>query len=166
MSIVKNNAVIVDTCSQRLAALEKHLAAKAQIAINGVHHPVSALIAIFKSCLDTRAALLAARGVEKKALSERQSAEKARLAIENGLKAWVIAQFGATSPVAHEFGYGPKKARVLDVKTKARAVALAQATREARHTLGKKQKKKIKGAVVVPDEPAVPAKANGAVQPH
>jgi hypothetical protein len=47
-------------------------------------------------------------------------------------------------------GFGmsvPKSTGKKTVETKAKAIAQSQATREARHTMGKKQKKSIKGVV-------------------
>lgn len=158
----RSNSTVVDTCTLRLNALKKHLSAKTQVSINGVHYTVAQLIDAYQACLDTRAALLAAQASVKTALAERDAAENARLAIEHGLKVWVIGRFGATSPVAHEFGYGPKKAAATSPEAKVLAIARAKATREARRTLGKKQKQKIKGTVVVPAEPPAAVSNNSA----
>ena len=80
-----------------------------------------------------------------------------RLATDKGLKAWVVSQFGADSQEAKEFGFLPAKSTPKSAATKAQAVAKSLATRQARHTMGRKQKKGIKGTVVAPAAPAVPA---------
>jgi hypothetical protein len=54
-----------------------------------------------------------------------------------------------------DFGIAPPKARVVDPDTQVAAAAKARATRVARHTMGKNQKKDIKGTVA----PAAPVPA-------
>ena len=56
MSIIKNNSVIVATCTKRINALKKHIAAKTPILINGVPHTAAQLISAYNACLQTRAA--------------------------------------------------------------------------------------------------------------
>ncbi|HEY2515741.1 MAG TPA: hypothetical protein VGI39_32955, partial [Polyangiaceae bacterium] len=73
------------------------------------------------------------------------------------LKNWVFAKFGSTSQEAKDMGFLPRKRGVADTKAKYQATLQSEATREARHTMGKKQKQKIKGTIVVPTEPAAPA---------
>src|ERR1700722_13873308 len=62
------------------------------------------------------------------------------------LKAYVIASFGdaqdASSKLA-AFGYSPRKSTKKTLAVKVEAVDKTLATREARHTLGAKQKAKI-----------------------
>jgi hypothetical protein len=69
----------------------------------------------------------------------------------------VVNQFGATSKEAHEFGYLPARVPVRSVETKLQAVLQSKATREARHTMGSRQRKEIKGVLPAPGEPAPPA---------
>jgi hypothetical protein len=52
-----------------------------------------------------------------------------------------------------EFGFSPAKARKASVKTKANAADKAKATRQARGTMGKVQKKPIKGHPAAPATP-------------
>ena len=54
-------------------------------------------------------------------------------------------------------GFAPAKTGTKDVATKQAAVAQMKATREARHTMGRKQKAGIKGVVLPPSAPAAPA---------
>ncbi len=89
--------------------------------------------------------------------------------MDSALKPWVIGQFGPNSQEAIDFGFPPKKTATLSVEEKVQAVAQAKATREARGTMGKKARLKIKGVVpspatvhpgaasVVPTPPPTPA---------
>jgi len=152
-----SNAIVVDTCTQRLQALKSYVEPKAQIAIDGVVHKASDVIEIYQTCLDTRAALATKRAETKAAISDRANAESTRRTADRALKAWVANQFGVASQQAIDFGFPPPKTATRTADSKALAVQKAKATRAARHTMGKKQKAQIKGTVVVSTAPAAPA---------
>jgi hypothetical protein len=152
----QNNAAVVDSCTKRLNALTAYVDAKAQIAIGGKKLKASQVVAIYQSCLDSRAALATKRAETKAAMATRSSAETARKSADGALKAWVVNEFGEGSPQALDFGFAPPKKATRTVESKVNAVALAKATRAARHTMGKKQKSLIKGTMVVPVAPANP----------
>jgi hypothetical protein len=92
--------------------------------------------------------------------------------IVRNLRQYVINVFGETSPVLADFGFAPPKRATLTPEQKAAAAVKAKATRAARHTSGKKQKKAVKGdvtgIVVTPvtaqkpgTSPAAPAATTG-----
>jgi hypothetical protein len=159
MATIKNNAVIVDACSQRINALKKYVTPKTEIPIDGTPYKLAEVLDVFQGSLDARAEVTAKRSQLKASLSKRKEIEDTRRAIDVGLKAWVASQFGANSQQAHEFGFPPRKAAKKDIETKWHAVEQSRATREARHTMGKNQKEKVKGAVV---QMAPAASSNGA----
>jgi hypothetical protein len=152
-----NKSSIANGTSQRVTALKKYVTPKTEIAINGEHYKLADLIAVFQSSLDAQAEVTTKRAELKAALNVRDDAETAAHALDRGLKAWVANQYGDSSQEAHEFGYPPPRTAEKSVKTKMRAVEQALATRKARHTMGKKEKSKIKGTMVAPTEPAAPA---------
>ena len=92
--------------------------------------------------------------------NERQ-AEAAFRPIRKGMQQYVASRYGADSVKMAEFGFTPVKARKTDVRTKVGALDKAAATRLARHTMGKKEKLAIHGAVpattTAPSAPASPA---------
>jgi hypothetical protein len=161
----QNNAAVVDTCTKRLNALSAHVDAKAQIAIDGTKLKASQVIGIYQSCLDSRAALATKRAETKAAMATRSSAETARRRANRAVKAWVVNEFGEGSQQALDFGFVPPKKATRTVESKVQAVALAKATRGARHTMGKKQKSLIKGTPVVPVAPANPANTPAGASP-
>lgn len=79
------------------------------------------------------------------------------------LKPAIVALFGTRSVELEKFGIKPKKERRRSsVEEKAAAVERRRATREARHTLGRRQKADIKGADATgSDGAAPPAKGAG-----
>jgi hypothetical protein len=161
----QNNATVVDSCTQRLNALAAHVDTKAQISIDGTKLKASQVVAIYQSCLDSRAALATKRAETKAAMTTRSSAELARQRADKAVKAWVVNEFGEGSQQALDFGFAPPKKATRTVESKVNAVALAKATRAARHTMGKKQKSLIKGTIVVPVAPANPANTPAGASP-
>lgn len=165
MPNVLNNAKVVSVCGQRLIALNKFVKPKTAMTVNGQPVKPADLTAIYQNAIDTRTALITLRAAINKALSARDDAEATRLATDEGLKAWVVTQFGARSQEAQEFGFLPTKVGEKSVATKAVAVEKCLATRQARGTRGKRQKERIKGTLVAPATPAEPA-ANGVAGAH
>jgi hypothetical protein len=165
MSINQNNASVVTTCNQRLKALGKFVATKTQMSVNGKQVKPADVAAIYQTALDTRTVLVQHRTTYEQALVARDDAENARLALDKGLKAWVSSQFGADSQEAFEFGFSSPKVGAKTAETKAQAVQKLLATRQARRTMGKRQKAKIKGTVQAPTAPAEPAMTVPAATP-
>jgi hypothetical protein len=82
------------------------------------------------------------------------------------LRSQVFAQFGDSkdaSSTLKDFGYTPRKVTKPRVQTKADAAKKGRATRSARHTAGKNQKKDVKGTV--PAETPVAAPTSPAPAP-
>jgi len=153
-----NNSIVVDKCTQRLQAMKRYVKnMKSEIPINGVSHKASDVIGIYQTCLDTRGAVITKRAETKAAINERGEAEGARREADRALKAWVIAQFGVSSQEALDFGFPPPKVASRSVQNKTDAVALAKATRAARHTMGSRQKRGVVGSLAAPTAPAAPA---------
>ena len=157
MPIIKDNAKIVSTCGQRLIALKKFVKTKTAMTVGGEQMKLADLTAIYQAAIDTRTTLVPQRAAYDKALAARDSAEVTRRATDKKLKAWVVNEFGADSQEAQEFGFLPNKIGEASAATKATAVEKSLATRVARGTKGKRQREKIKGTIVAPAAPAVPA---------
>jgi hypothetical protein len=158
-----NSNSIAAACNQRIEGLKKHVTAKTEILINGESSSLAQTIAIYQGSLDARSALKAARNQAEVALQEWNAAEATRSSMDAGLKQWVFAKFGPSSQEAKDMGFTPRKVGKKSVATKNGAVEQSAATREARHTMGKKQKARIKGTVVVPTAPAAPATSEAPV---
>jgi hypothetical protein len=161
-----NQAEVVATCTARIKALKANVAStKAVVVLGGVAHKASDVVAIYQACLDNRATLDTQRAEVKATLATLEAADAKRIETERALKPWMINTFGATSKEAHDFGYLPPKKPVQSVDTKAQAKVRREATRAARHTMGPKQKEKIKGTMVVLTAPAAPANTVPAAAP-
>jgi hypothetical protein len=97
--------------------------------------------------------------------------------IIRALRSQVFAQFGDAKDAAGtlgDFGFSPRKVALRPVATKAGAAVKSRATRTARHTMGKVQRKQVKGtAATAPSgtaagatSPATPQGASGTVKPN
>jgi hypothetical protein len=153
-----NNNTIVTNNQKRINALKKYVTnSKTEIPVSGEVLKPAQVISVFQDSLDTRAAVTATQASYKSALADRVNAEVKRQATDDALKGWVLNRFGADSAEAHEFGYSARKSPVLSAAERATAVLQNHATRQARGTMGKKAKLKIKGTLVAPTVPAAPA---------
>lgn len=65
------------------------------------------------------------------------------------VRAHAQMSFGPNSGAYRDFGFRPRKQRRQSVESKVVAVEKAAATRKARHTMGKKQRRAIRGGVPV-----------------
>ena len=157
----QNLATIADTCNQRISAIKKDVPATTwAITIDGVR--VSA------ASTSSRSSRHASTGARRSRCYARRSRwlspsrtrpMRSGAALDPGLRDWVGSTFGATSQVAMDFGYAPKKKGSTSTQTKLHATLQSKATRKARQTLGSKQKEAIKGVVtaVIPSGPDAPA---------
>jgi hypothetical protein len=154
-----NTTEQTDMCTTRLKALSSYVDASSSetIAVNGKAYTPSQIVAMYQECLDTRAKLDTQRAQVRATQRARDVAEVQRRAVDRALKPWVINKFGDESQQAIDFGFPPAKKPTRTVKEKTNAVALSKATREARHTMGKRQKEAIKGTIPASTEPAAPA---------
>jgi hypothetical protein len=87
----------------------------------------------------------------EKAFHDAVTAQHAAIAKGNAnltaLKMLVRNQLGGTAGVQGDFGFQTPTRQTPSEETKAAAVAKRKATRAARHTMGKRQKAKVKGQV-------------------
>jgi hypothetical protein len=78
--------------------------------------------------------------------TEREAAVAMR-PYRSAMKTVLVSKYGKSSTKLLKYGFQPAKTPVRTTTSKSTAVAKAEATREARGTKGKKQKKAIKGNV-------------------
>jgi hypothetical protein len=85
--------------------------------------------------------------------------------VVSGVRTQLISQLGATAPALSDYGIPPRKTRqVPSVEERAKSVAKSRATREARHTMGPKERLDIKGTVPA-DVPPPPTEGSAGVLP-
>jgi hypothetical protein len=134
---------------------------KKTVLLNGASWKVDALI----KRLDGQVALLHASDAahtswRQAVLAQRNDAADARRLLR-AVEAMVTAAFGSDSHAYADFGYTPPKIAKRSAETTLAAVVKMKATRQARHTMGRKQRQSIRGTPA--SEPPVIGVINGVV---
>ncbi len=136
---------LADGLDEIAATIPTIIVGGAPVATKDIVAALHARIAAARVATSTRATWQAA------VRSERDEREKTK-ALVGVVKQTLLASFAGQVDALARFGLTPRKPRVVSPDTQVAAAAKARATRAARHTMGKKQKAEIKGAVPeVPD---------------
>jgi hypothetical protein len=157
MSLRKGNKQIMATkgkadratqAKQLIAGVEKHLGNMTQVVFTGGPFTPAQLTSKLQSIVTLRSDVDAAKAATKAKVAVERADMPALDAFWGALVAYVKATFGASPEVLADFGIAPKARAQLTVEEKAAAAAKRAATRTARHTMGTKQRKAVKGDVV------------------
>ena len=145
--INKTTATARDT--QIIAGIKKDLATTKTLLLAGSSYTPTALIALIQSRITAINTAAAARANWLDAVKSLDALNTQVHEVEMGLKQYVLNAFGKTSPLLADFGFSAPKVTPQTIETKSVAIQKRGATRDARHTMGKKQKAKIKGTLPV-----------------
>jgi hypothetical protein len=147
-----------DSASTAIFGVDKRLAGIISISLNGVSYTPVQIKSILQADVDATNAIDAAKAAWSKAVTDGRASRAEATAMLRALRAYLIATSGAGAVgLLADFGFLPPKSAKVAVKTKAAAVDKTLATRAARHTMGKNQKKEVKGAPAAAATPASPA---------
>jgi hypothetical protein len=105
------------------------------------------LVAIFQAYVNAAQATKARYQEWRGEVQAEHAAAHTMVPHRSAVKTVLEGRFGKTSTKLMTYGFEPAKTPVRTTASKTVAVAKAEATREARGTKGKKQKKSIKGNV-------------------
>ncbi len=129
------------------------------VMLGGVSYPMADLKSLIQGDLDVMTATAQAKADYRAQVQVERNTHAKVNPVLRLLRNFVIAYFGDTqdaSAALDDFGYSPRRSSKKTLEVKVEAVGKSKATRVARHTLGKKQKAKVKGVVPSP-QPAAPA---------
>ena len=139
--------------------MDKHLASLTSILIGGTTYTVPTLKAVFQADIDAINAADAAGTQWKEQVVKAQATRAESARVRSALRTYLIGQYGADAVgILEDFGFSPPKSPgPKTVGMKAQAVERGAATRKARHTMGKNQKKAVKGTITtIVTDPAPP----------
>jgi hypothetical protein len=157
---------------QLIAGTAKHLTSGTQVPLLGGSFTPDQVTSKLQMLVDLRSDVEASKASTKAKIANEAAQIPALRAFRSAYRSYVKAAFGSAPDVLADFGITPKTREPLTVEAKAAAAAKRAATRAARHTLGTKQKKAIKGdvtgvlmtpitasssSVAVPSSPTAPA---------
>ena len=127
--------------------MNKHPTTIPTIYVGGAAVPATAIVAALQARIDTGKAVTSTRASWRAAVgAERDELAKSAVLVSACRQALLLAFAGQVDTLA-EFGLSARKPRVVSPETVVAATQKAKATRQARHTMGAKQKKEIKGDV-------------------
>ena len=158
-----------DLDNKAMSGVDKHLASLTSMTIGGTAYSVPTLKAVFQADIDATNAADAARTQWKERVVTANAARATSARVRTALKTYLVGQYGADAVgILEDFGFTPPKSPgKKTVQGKTEAVLKSAATRAARHTMGSKQKKEVKGTtttiVTTPGTPASPPVAPGPV---
>jgi hypothetical protein len=143
MGTNKNKATRQNSNRKIVGAIKKHLSGTVTLA--GVKYTTSKLAQVFQQGIDVSDATDVANKAWRTSVAKERATTQEISGVQTVLRNHVSALFGETSTEFADFGFTPKQVTPVDVATKVEAVEKRAATRVARHTMGKRQKKKITG---------------------
>jgi hypothetical protein len=152
------NRIAIKTRNTGVAAgIDKHI--PLPILLGGVSYTPPELKGVFAAQTAAVAASDAAHTQWLDLVQDERDASAKANSTYLSLRSFLIGQYGTNAnAVLNDFGMSPPKARgATTVKVKADAVVKGKATREARHTMGKVQRKSVTGAAVAAAPTTAPA---------
>jgi hypothetical protein len=165
MPTPRNNQAEQMTADQSLiAGLTKHAATLASLLIAGASVLTTDLVTMLQARIAAIQAAIAAHAALTAAVAAAHAEIAKTAALVSGARQALKIAFAGQATTLGDFGLTPPKARTpLTTEEKAAAIAKAQATRAARHTMGSKQKAKVTGSSPAPAP--LPASTSTAAQP-
>jgi hypothetical protein len=144
----KANRMTQQTADQKLIdGLKKHETTVSSLVIGGASFKTADIIGILQARIDARDAAVATKATWQTGVKADQEERAKTKTVVSGLRQALQVAFAGSIDALADFGLKPRKPRVVTPEQKQAAAAKAKATRAARHTMGSKQKKSVKGNV-------------------
>jgi hypothetical protein len=155
----KKNRTDQIASEQKLSdGLSKHAQTITSIVIGGTAMTTKDIIATLQTLIASANTVQSAKATWQSTIKADQDERTKLKTFVSGLKQALLVAFAGSIDTLADFGLTARKVRVLTPEQKTAAAAKAKATRAARHTVGTKQKKAIKGTVPT-TAPAAPTTA-------
>ena len=146
-----------------IAGTQKH-PPTGSLTVDGVTYTAAALVQLLQSLADALSAVDAAKASWQNALTQQRTVQTQVLPVIRGYSNLLLAANGNAPATLADYGLTPRKAKTpLSTEAQAQAIAKNEATRKARNTMGKQQKKQVKGTV--PTSPAAPQAPTATTSP-
>jgi hypothetical protein len=135
----------------------KHLQGVSSLPLDGKAYTPAELVTLIQSRANQVAVVTAAHDVWIKAVVAERELNTKLTPVIRGLRQYVLNAFGSESTVPADFGFVIASKKVLTPDEAVARAAKAKATRAARHTMGKVQKKKVTGTTAAANTAPAPA---------
>jgi hypothetical protein len=156
--IFRSNSSLVEVAQAEtvIAAKLAAIIGAATILVGGVKMTAAQLVALFTGHVAEIGALIESKAQLHNQVVHQQGTRVSAQEAAQAIKAWVVVNYGASSSEATTLGFPPAIRHPASTATKAEAQVKSKATREERHTMGKRQKASIHGTVSSPPSSAAP----------
>jgi hypothetical protein len=156
------------TLEQRIRGLvagtQKH-SPNGSLTFGGATYTATALVQLLQSLADALGAVDSAKASWQDALKNAADVKAKVGPVVQAYRSWVVATYGTAPSTLADYGMTPRKVPTpLTAAQKVAKATKAKATRTARNTMGKKQKKDVKGAVPT-TAPVTPSTASQPMAP-
>src|ERR1019366_184413 len=149
MSNIRAKNSLAAEVTQLIAGASKHFSNGSQaLQVGGATFTVTALTQELQGFVDNRDAVEASKAATKAKIEIERVQTPSQLALIRAFQTVGRGTFGNSADVLADFGLAPPKARVTKTaEQKAVTAVKIAATRKARGTMGKNQKKAVKGSI-------------------
>ncbi len=147
--------------------VDKYFSKVKSLTVGGDTYTAKSLMAVLNAENDAASAVDSTRAQLENEVATHRTAKAQAAALRSALKVYILGNYGKKAvQMLGDFGMSaPKATGKRTVEAKAKAVAQNLATREARHTMGKKKKLAIKGTVPTATVAATPSSNAPAATP-
>jgi type I site-specific restriction endonuclease len=149
LNLERNKPTRKDTLRLLVSGVQKHFPSGSLVLAKQTF-AVADLVALLQADIDATNAADQARATWLTQVGAQNASHQKVAPVIRALKSLVISQFGDTQDAGTalaDFGLTPRKIAERSIATKAEVVDKGRATRVARHTMGKNQKKLVTGTV-------------------
>ncbi|MBV9948779.1 MAG: hypothetical protein JOZ69_18165 [Myxococcales bacterium] len=143
----KNKSTIVAFAKELVAGTTKHLGSVTTLTIQGRPQTPAQVEQRLQALIDLRQAVDGAKAATKARLADEKANLPSLRAYLDAYVTFIKATFAGMPDALADFGIQPKARATLTAEAKTVAAAKRKATRAARHVMGPKQRKAVKGAV-------------------
>jgi hypothetical protein len=130
-----------------IAGIGKKLREGDEIVVLGVRYTPQTLAAEYQRHLEQMQDVTQREIAWHTAVYQENALETRLRDLTEHVRLYLVGRFGPSSPVLRAFGLKPRKKAVTSVATKKLAIEKRLETRRLRRTMGKKQRKRIKGTI-------------------
>ncbi len=145
-----------------IAGINANLPNVALFNLNDQQFARADLLGQFQARIDAAEAVKAAKTQWHTLVAAERALNRSVSRLRAAMRRYLEALYGADNQKLQDFGFTPAAAPKTKVAVKAEAQVKAKATRSARHTMGKRQKKDIKGTEPAPQPAPAPANTSPA----
>jgi hypothetical protein len=141
----KNKQTVKENNSSIAHAIDEHFARIKSLMLAGDSYTPATLKAIFLANNDAIGAVESKQAELRQLLLAKEASDAKTSRVRRALKSYLLGLHGPEAvALLAEFGFAPARA-TPNLETRALAVQKMLATRKARHTMGRRQRERIKG---------------------